>query len=45
MVIKAEKEEKKTSTIYEDDNEANIIRFVVRPRVNVSWGVGTIDNE
>ena len=45
MVIKPEKEEKKTSTIYDDDNEANIIRFVVRPRVNVSWGVGTIDNE
>ena len=25
--------------------EPNIIRFVVKPRQNVKWEVGTIDNE
>ena len=39
-MLKSKEEEKK-----QDSTEGEIIRFTVRARQNVSWEVGTIDNE
>ena len=47
MVIKPpkKKEVEEEKQKEEEEDESRIIRFVVRPRNNVKFAVGTIDNE
>ena len=45
MVIKAPPKKKEEEKQTEQEDESRIIRFTVKPRNNVKWEVGTIDNE
>ena len=45
VVVKRNKNIEEEKQKEEVEDESRIVRFVVRPRNNVSFAVGTIDNE